>query len=162
MVNGPHVELLQWFRRMLLQDQHGIQIHPVQFGLLLHGSRSNVNWLLSKRRNYSWASFHSFRSVVGKRGRWIRPSTSNVIGVRVLFESSCFVVGPFPVCRNQGLYSSGMGIFCSISLTFCGACFRKRRFRSGVNSFRTKDVASEPRASANRLMVSPRVRDGAG
>src|SRR5438132_14304388 len=61
-----------------------------------------------------------------------------------------------------GFSSSGIGSRSSMFRIFFGACFRKRRFISGVNSRRRSLIASELKAPAKRFSVSLKVRSCLG
>src|SRR5256712_13672505 len=54
-------------------------------------------------------------------------------------------------CPAYGLSSGGIGSFSSILRIFLGACLRKRRFMSGVNSRRRSVIASELSALAEAI-----------
>jgi hypothetical protein len=69
---------------------------------------------------------------------------------------------PSDHASNYGFSSAGIGSRFSIFRISFGACFRNRRFISGVNSRSRSLIASELRAPAKRFSVSPKVRSGLG
>jgi len=86
---------------------------------------------------------------------------SNLVS-KLSLPKSWSAAKPSDHASNYGFSSAGIGSRFSIFRISFGACFRNRRFISGVNSRSRSLIASELRAPAKRFSVSPKVRSGLG
>src|SRR5438128_1339306 len=107
-----------------------------------------INHALGSRCWFTGLRFQSSRRLARNSVRTLRESMrAGSLSRAYSLEKGC---GTMPWGRP--------GIFRSIFLILSGSCLRKMRLMSGQNSRSMLDVASEPTAPANRLMVSPKPR----